>query len=381
MTAALTRLILGQVLVLSVWFSAAAVLPGLAASAGVAPGELAGLTTATQLGFVAGALALAATGLPDRLDPRRVFAASAMAAAAANAMLLALPPDGWGAAASRFAVGAALAGAYPVGMKIAVGWSVARRGLIVGALVGALTLGSASPHGLALLGGADARLVVLGTSGAAAVGAWLVWGAALGPYHARAPRFRLDAALLAWRDRRIRLAYLGYFGHMWELYAFWAWVAVVAAAGGANGALVALLAIGLGGLVCVPAGWAADRYGRARVAGAAMWASAAAGLLSALAFGAAPWLLALALVIWGLAIIPDSAQFSALVADAAPPEVAGSLMALQTALGFALSAVTVQALPWAAGVLGWPGALALLALGPVLGAWAMARYGDATRPR
>jgi len=374
-TGALARLIAGQVLVLSVWFSAAAVLPGLAAAAGVAPAALAGLSTATQLGFVVGALALAITGLPDRRDPRLVFAAASVLAACANAALLLLPPDGWAAIGSRFVVGAALAGAYPVGMKIAVGWSLARRGLIVGALVGALTLGSAAPHGLAVLGGADAQLVVLGTSAAALLGAFLVAGCALGPHHARALAFRPRAALLAWRVPGIRWAYLGYFGHMWELYAFWAWVAVRAGAGGAPGSMVAVLAIGLGGLACLPAGWAADAWGRARIAEAAMWASAAAGLFAALMFGGAPWLFALALILWGIVIIPDSAQFSALVADAAPAEYAGSLMALQTALGFALSALTVQWLPAAASWWGWPAAMALLSLGPVCGALAMRRLG------
>lgn len=372
MAGSLARLILGQVLVLSLWFSAAAVLPGLAAAAGVAPGALAALSTATQLGFVAGALGLAVSGLPDRCDPRLVFAASAAIGALANLGLLLLPPDGWAAILARGVVGIAMAGAYPVGMKIAVGWSLGRRGLIVGALVGALTLGSATPHGLAMLGGAgDALSVVLGSSLAALAGGWLVLGAGLGPHHGRAPAFRPAAIRLAWSSRRIRLACLGYFGHMWELYAFWAWVGIIAAAGGLHGPAMAFAAMAVGGFACLPAGWLADRIGRARVAGSAMAASALAGLGAALAFGGAPWLLGLMLLLWGLTIIPDSAQFSALVADAAPPDLAGSLLALQTALGFALSAVTVQGLPALADAAGWPLALACLALGPLAGAAAM----------
>ncbi len=378
---ALARLVAGEVLALGLWFSAAAILPALAAERGLPPGALAGLSTATQLGFVAGALLLAATGLPDGLDPRRVFAAAATLAAAANLVLLAAPPDSLAALLSRAAVGAALAGVYPVGLKIAVGWSIARRGLITGLLVGALTLGSASPHLVALAGGADWRATLAVTSALGVIGGALVLGAALGPHHRRAPAFRPGAILLAWTDRRIRLAYAGYLGHMWELYAFWAWAAVIAAAAVAGqvedpagfGSLVSFAAIALGGLACIPAGWAADRWGRARIAGGAMVLSAAAGLAAAASFGGPPWLVALALLAWGLTIVPDSAQFSSLVADHAPPESAGSLMAFQTALGFALTAVTVQALPALAAATSWPMALATLALGPTLGAVAMAR--------
>ncbi|WP_291298755.1 MFS transporter [Elioraea sp.] len=385
MSRSVTLLVAAVVLALSVWFSAAAVLPGLAAAHGLTLASLAGLTTATQVGFVAGALTLAATGLPDRRDPRVVFAASAVLAALANAALLVVRPDSAAALVSRAVVGAGLAGVYPVGLKIAVGWSEARRGLITGLLVGALTLGSALPHLVVLTGGPDWRMTIVATSLAAIVAASLTLGIGLGPFHRRAARLRIAALALAWSDRRIRLAFAGYFGHMWELYAFWAWVAAIAAASAAAivaepvrfGAVVAFAAIALGGLLCIPAGWLADRFGRAWVAGGAMAISAAAGLAAAAGFGAAPWLVALLLIVWGSAIVADSAQFSSLVADAAPPESAGSLMALQTALGFALSAVTVQALPAVASLIGWPLALAALAIGPVLGAGAMWRL---TRP-
>lgn len=387
MLRSLTLLVVAEVFGLSLWFSAAAVLPGLAAEAGVGLAALAGLTTATQIGFVTGALLLAATGLPDRVDPRRVFALSCLAAAAANAALLVLPPQGIAAHLSRALVGAALAGVYPVGLKIAVGWSVARRGLITGLLVGALTLGTALPHLVVLTGGPGWRVTIIVTSSLAVVAAGLILAASLGPHHAAAARLRLGVLGLAWTNRRIRLAFAGYLGHMWELYAFWAWVAPIAALSATGqvadaqhfGALVAFVAIALGGLACLPAGWLADRFGRARIAGGAMAISAAAGLGAALAFGGPPWLMAAMLVLWGGSIVADSAQFSSLVADNAPRESAGSLMALQTALGFALSAATVQALPGFAALAGWPIALAALAIGPVLGAAAMARLDAFTR--
>jgi MFS family permease len=380
-TRSLTLLVASQVLALSLWFSAAAVLPGLAAAHGMTLAALAGLTTATQAGFVAGALALAASGLSDRRDPRCVFALAAVVAAAANAALLVLYPEGVAALASRALVGAALAGVYPVGLKIAVGWSERRRGLITGLLVGALTMGTALPHVVVLTGGTDWRATIAATSLLAVVAAGLILGASLGPFHRSAAALRFGVLGLAWTNRRIRLAFAGYFGHMWELYAYWAWVAVVAAASAREtvasphrfGAAVAAVSIAAGAIACIPAGWLADRFGRAKVAGAAMACSAFSGLAAALLFGGAPWAIAAALFLWGLSVIPDSAQFSSLVADNAPPDRAGSLMALQTALGFGLSAVTVQVLPAVAAASGWPAALAALAIGPVLGAAAMAR--------
>ncbi len=370
-------LVVSQVAVLGLWFSAAAVLPALAAARGVPVEALAGLAAATQIGFVVGALTFAATGLPDRVDPRRVFALCGGLAALANLALLVLPADDLGAVLSRAAVGFALAGVYPVGLKIAVGWSVTRRGLITSLLVGALTLGSASPHLVSLVGGADWQATLLITSGFAVLGAAAILAIDLGPYHQRSTRFDPGAIMLAWRDPAIRRAYGGYFGHMWELYAFWAWVGVAAAQAAllANhaapdrfGALIAFLAIGLGGVACVPAGWLADRVGKATVARGAMIGSAILGVLAAVSFGGPLILVAILLVLWGLLIIPDSAQFSALVADHAPPEQAGSLMTLQTALGFALTAVTVHATPWVVAQIGWSGAFLVLALGPTAGA-------------
>ncbi|MEM9736708.1 MAG: MFS transporter, partial [Pseudomonadota bacterium] len=202
-------------------------------------------------------------------------------------------------------------------------------------------------------------------------------------HHARAPRLDIGAVALAWTDRRIRLAILGYLGHMWELYAFWAWVGVIAGASFAAGGvtepaglakLTAFLAIALGGLACVPAGWWGDRLGCDRVALICLLGSGGAGLLAALTFGGPVWLTVAVLIAWGVFIVPDSGQYSTLVADAAPPERAGSLMTLQTAFGFLLTAATVQTAPLVADWLGWPVLMALLAIGPAAGIWAMALY-------
>ncbi len=384
-------LILAEIAALSLWFVSAAILPEMTAERPLTPFREAALTSAVQAGFVAGALGSAILGLADRLDPRRLFALCAILAAAANALLVLLPIGSLAAVSMRFLSGLLLAGVYPVGMKLAVGWGLKDRGLLVGLLVGGVTLGSATPHLLSLLGGSDWRLTVTLASLAAAGGGLAVLFTGLGPHHGRAPRFRLGDVMLAWSDRRIRLAIAGYLGHMWELYAMWAWIGAAAAAsyslslepGEADrlAKWTAFIAIGAGGIACGLAGYFADKIGKRQIAMLAMAGSGTAAVATALSFGGPPWLTFLLVVWWGIAVIPDSAQFSALVADFAPPERAGSLMTLQTALGFGLTIGTVQATPWLAEQWGWPLVMVLMALGPAYGLWAMARLkGVVARP-
>ncbi|MFQ5567907.1 MAG: MFS transporter, partial [Paracoccaceae bacterium] len=341
---------------------------------------LAWLSTAVQIGFGAGAVVYAMLGLADRYDPRRVFMLSTLVAAGANLALLAVPIGGWQAVALRALTGAAIAGVYPVGMKIATGWGRDDRALLIGLLVGALTIGSASPHLIAFIGGAEWRLTIWASTALATAGGVAILSVGLGPHHARAEKLDITAIALTWTDRRIRLAVIGYIGHMWELYAFWAWVAVFAggsyalagaADAGGLGKLTAFAAIALGGLACVPAGWIADRIGRARVAMFCLIASGGAALLSAALYGGPVWPMMAVLIVWGIAIIPDSALYSTLVADAAPPERAGSLLTIQNALGFLLTAMTVQAAPALAALIGWAWVLAVMSLGPAVGIRAM----------
>ncbi len=379
----LALLMLAGVAAMSPWFVSAAVLPDMLREVALSPVRQAALSSGVQAGFVIGALGSAVLGLADRFDPRRLFAASAIGAALVNAVLLIAPPGGFTAIAARIVTGALLAGVYPVGMKIAVGWGVKDRGFLVGALVGAVTLGSAFPHLLALIGGHDWRASVAMASLITAAGGLLALACALGPHHALASRFDPRAITAAWTDRPVRLAYAGYLGHMWELYAMWAWIAAActvsygatlsAAQAEPLAKLTAFLSIAAGGVMCVVAGLVADRIGKPETAVIAMLASGACAVLTALTFGGPVWLTFVLVLLWGAAILPDSAQFSALVADYSPPEQAGSLLTFQTALGFALTIVTVQFTPLVAAVLGWPFLLALLALGPAFGIVAMLR--------
>ncbi len=380
-TRSILLLMIAEVCGMSLWFVSAAVLPGMVAEFPMSAGQQAALSSGVQGGFVLGALALAISGLPDRLDPRLVFAGCAVLAGLANGALLFVPPDTLGAVLLRVVTGALLAGVYPVGMKIAVGWGSTDRGLLVGALVGAVALGSASPHFLALTGGTDWRTTVMLASGLAIFGGLLALGAKLGPHHVTAAAFNPKAIGTAWTNKGVRLAILGYLGHMWELYAMWAWIGLIAAASFAISmpgddasrlaTLTAFLVIALGALVCVPTGWLADRLGKAQVAAGAMVISGGSAILAALTFGGPVWLVLPVLLLWGASVIPDSPQLSALVADHAPADQTGSLLTFQTALGFALTMVTVQATPVLANQWGWQPVLVVMALGPVVGVWAM----------
>lgn len=375
---------LAQVLVLSLWFSGTAAGPGMAREAALPAGFQALLTSGVQAGFVVGTLVSALLALPDRFDPRRVFAASALLGAAANAAILFLPPGSDLAIAARVVTGASLAGVYPVGMKLAAGWADRSDvGLIVGILVGGLTLGSASPHLVNALGGLDWCLTLGFATASAVAGAALIGAVRLGPRHAPAPAFRPGAVLELWRNRGTRFATLGYLGHMWELYAMWSWVGLYLAASFAawrgdaadpsQAALATFSVILAGALGCVVAGRLADRYGRVTVTVASMAVSGACCLLAGAFFGLHPaWTIALCLI-WGFAVVADSAQFSASVAEMSASGLVGTMLTVQTSLGFTLTLVTIHLMPPLVGAIGWGGAFAVLAVGPALGCLAMLR--------
>ena len=385
---AIILLCLAVIFGMSPWFATGAAVMDIARERGIGPGMQALLASAVQAGFVIGAFSFAVAGIADRFDPRRVMALAALANAVTTALLLVVPPGTPGSVLLRLITGAGFAGIYPVGMKVMVGWGQRDRGFLVGMLVGALTFGSALPHLAAYFGAASWRTVVVVAALASLAGAGLALMLRVGPYHVRAQSFDFHAIRLMWTNRHIRAATGGYLGHMWELYALWSWIGVIAATsyGAANlaparaeslAALTAFGAVAIGAGLCLPAGRLADRFGKARIAAGAMWLSGAAGLATALAFGGPVWLVMALLLIWGATIIPDSAQFSALIADHAPPQVVGSLMAMQTALGFTLTIATVQLTPVLAAAVGWPVTLAVMALGPALGirALRMVRWG------
>ncbi len=379
---ALALLAVTELFAMSVWFSASAVVPALTAAWGLSGASQAWLTMSVQLGFVAGAFGSSVLNLADRLSARWFFAVSALLAGAATFLIPAIDAGFPAALALRFLAGLFLAGVYPVGMKIMATWTREDRGFGIGLLVGALTLGSAAPHLIKAFGRiGDWRAVLLGSGGLAILGGLIA--AALvreGPDRAAAPRFDWKFVGAIWRDRPVALANLGYFGHMWELYAAWTWVPVFLVASfklaGADerwAAAAGFAFIAAGGAGSLVAGKLADRVGRTAVTAAAMAVSGACSIVAGLFFGANPWALSLLCLVWGFAVVADSAQFSAGVSELAPPDRIGTVLTLQTSLGFLLTTVTIRLVPaverWAT----WRWAFAFLALGPAAGIWAMLR--------
>ncbi len=377
----------GELLVMSLWFSASAVAPQLAAAWSLGPGQVAWLTASVQLGFVVGALASALANLPDRVRPTRLFAVSAAAGAVANAAVVAVAPHLAAVFALRFLTGVTLAGVYPVGMKIMVGWCDRDRGLCVGLLVGALTVGSASPHLLAALSpagpaaaGASWRVVLLAASALAVAGGALVASLpARAPSQAAATPLRWRQVTASIRERGVRLANLGYLGHMWELYAMWAWfpLFLLASFEAAGLPLVAarlgaFAVIAVGGGSSVAAGWLADRIGRTAVTIASLVVSGSCALVAGTLFDRPYLALALGLL-WGLAVIADSAQYSTAIAELADPRYVGTALTVQTSLGFLLTLGSIQLAGRVAARGGWTAGFALLAIGPALGILALLR--------
>jgi MFS family permease len=329
-----------------------------------------------QGGFVFGTLVSAILNLPDVLSARRLFAVGCIAGAIANALLV-VAGSAYSLIALRAATGAALACVYPPGMKVAAGWFEDRRGAALGVLIGALTVGSAFPHLLAAMSAAIPwRVLMLFASTFAIVGGGIVEAfVGDGPYVTRSARFEASAALRVFRDPQSRAAMFGYLGHMWELYAVWTWIATV------TGSALAFVTIASGAIGSAAAGAYADQLGKARVARWAMIVSLLCCLASPRLLTAATPAIALFVVVWGVSVVADSAQLSALVAQYSPRDHVGTALTVQTCAGFLLTMVSIRLLPVVAQSVGWRWAFVVLAPGPFIGASALGALTRAPRPR
>ena len=379
--AALTVMSVVMVLAMATWFSASAVIPQLKDEWSLSASEGSWLTIAVQLGFVFGAVGSAVLNLADVYPPRRVLWVSAIGAAGVNAGLIVA--GGFGpAVVLRFLTGMFLAGVYPVALKLVSTWFQGDgRGIALGTMVGAVTLGSAMPHLVNGTGGLDWQQVVLATSALTVAGAGLTLLAIReGPFPFPRATFDPRQAGRVFGNRGVRLASVGYFGHMWELYAMWAWFLVVYtdalardgrpdSAGAA--ALGTFAVIGVGALGCWAGGYLGDRWGRTQTTSAALAVSGTCAVLAGIVFGGPAWVVLLVGLVWGFAVVADSAQFSAIVSELADQAYVGTALTLQLAAGFVLTVVTIWLIPILEDEISWRWAFAFLAPGPAVGIAAM----------
>lgn len=382
----LPAIVTAQLAGTSLWFAGNAIIPDLQRRAGLAIEAIGDITTAVQLGFIAGTLLFSFFALVDRFSPRTIFLASALLGASCNAMTYFAGAHLWPLLLLRFATGFFLAGIYPVGMKIASGWFDRDLGQALGFLVGALVLGTATPHLL----GQDLPWegVMLFVSAIAALGGLVMYLLVPdGPYLRVGASFDPIAFAAIFRSPEFRASSFGYFGHMWELYAFWAFVPVYlsAQAGSETAAssvsLWSFVIIGVGAVGCVHGGLLSRRYGSARIAFFQLAASGLCCLVSPLAFWLPQPAAMVVLVFWGIVVVGDSPQFSALNARYAPPHLVGSALTIVNCVGFAITILSIQLLKGALPIVGAQYLFLLLIPGPLLGLLALLRLVRRSGPR
>lgn len=377
-------IVLAQFAGTSLWFAGNAVVDNLISELGLPVMFLGYITMAVQAGFIFGTLIFAFLNIADRYSPVRVFLLCALSGAVLNFLII------WAETAftilsARFATGVFLAGIYPVGMKIASDWHREGLGKALGYLVGALVVGTAFPHLLKFIGSEYPwRFVFIGTSVIAAGGGLLLFLTVQdGPFRSPSKgfKFEYDAILRLFQNKNFRSASFGYFGHMWELYTFWAFVPVMLSyyleiypETSLSVSLWSFLIIGIGGVSCALGGYQSMKKGSKWVSTAALTGSGICCLLIPLSFSLSLILFLVLLLLWGVFVIPDSPQFSALVAQSSDPSLVATGLTIVNSIGFALTIVSIQLVSYLWNLTGSPLVFLIMAAGPLAGLFSIRKY-------
>ena len=347
-------IVLAQMFGTSLWFSTNGVLKQIEQIWSLSTSDLGLLTNSVQFGFIIGTLLFSVTGFADKFKPSRIVMLCCFLGATSNALIVFEEISFTSVIFSRLVVGVALAGIYPIGMKLIISWNPQKAPNTLGLLVGMLVLGSSLPYLIRALGiSFDWHYTVIITSGLCYIAGVTIYLMGDGPHLVtyEKPSFRLlDQVSELLGNRKYIASAVGYFGHMWELYAFWTCVPILIAISVSQHeidkqefiiSLLSFLIIGLGFISCVLGGILAKPFGSSRVASLSLALSLSICIIYPLLGNLSFFLDLFLLMLWGFFVISDSPQFSAISATVCPKHLVGTALTTQNCVGFSISMITI----------------------------------------